>query len=229
MAALEKASATDSMVPAADVAVFISDVKAIFGTHFPAAQGNTPESSAELYKELGELAMFINNAKKELQHVDTNQLTEKNLPDASIQLDAIVQMTEEATGKIMDECERVQATHQNVRDRLLDMDPPLEADGLAMVEDLLGEAETSVTHIYEACNFQDITGQRIQKVVKALQEIERQVLRMILVFGLERKKGQLDDDTEAELAQDMEMLTGPSLAGQGLEQDDIDDILQKLL
>ncbi|MDD9912148.1 MAG: protein phosphatase CheZ [Alphaproteobacteria bacterium] len=214
-------------VPTAQVKELVASVKGMFGDHFNAKQGLNGEDKA-LYHELGELARFINSAKKELQEVSSSQLTNKEIPDASSQLDAIVHLTEQATGKIMDECERVQSIHQMVRDRLLAAEPPLDPDAMAGVDDAMTDAETSVTHIYEACNFQDITGQRIQKVVKALQEIERQVLRMVVVFGLSHND-ELDEETKKELEHDVELLSGPALSGQGLDQGDIDDILETLL
>jgi chemotaxis protein CheZ len=119
--------------------------------------------------------------------------------------------------------------HNDMRERLINMDPPLEPDALAGVDDAMNEAAASVTHIYEACNFQDITVQRVQKVVKALQEIERQVLRMVVVFGLMENRNNLDAETTAELQEDAVLLNGPQLNGQGLDQDEIDSILSKLL
>jgi chemotaxis protein CheZ len=222
IAAIE-ASKGDS-VPIEQVKDLISSVKGMFGDHFK----DRATDDDTLFHELGELAKFINSAKKELREVSSSQLTDKEIPDASSQLDIIVTMTEQATGRIMDECERVQSIHNNIRDRLLAMDPPLDPDAMAGVDDAIIDAETSVTHIYEACNFQDITGQRIQKVVKCLQEIERQVLRMVVVFGLSHNES-LDEDTKKELEVEAELLTGPAMPGQGLEQDDIDDILETLL
>jgi hypothetical protein len=52
---------------------------------------------------------------------------------------------------------------------------------------------------------------------------------MVVVFGLVENQSKLDDATKQELTEDMALLQGPQLAGQGLEQDDIDAILSKLL
>ncbi len=209
------------MVPAEQVRELVDAVRGMFGKDM--------ERSNQLYQEIGELAKFINNAKKELQEVQTSQIADKEIPNATTQLDAIIQMTETATGRIMDECDRLGMFHADLRERLLAMDPPLDPNAMAGVDDGLSEAAASITKIYEACNFQDITGQRIQKVVGALQEIERQVLRMVVVFGLIQNESSLDEETKAELKQDAELLEGPQLAGQGLEQDDIDALLSKLL
>lgn len=223
--ALLEASQKGDMVPAQQVWDLVNAVKEMFGQH---ADGHGIATS-QLYQELGELAKYINAAKKELQEVKSSNLANEHLPTASNHLDAIVQMTEQATSQIMDECDKLTMFHNDMRERLINMDPPLEPNVLAGVDDGLNEAMTSITHIYEACNFQDITVQRIQKVVKALQEVERQVLRMVVVFGLMENAGKLDDATKAELQEDAALLNGPQLTGQGLEQDDIDAILSKLL
>ena len=43
--------------------------------------------------------------------------------------------------------------------------------------------QDAVTRIYEACSFQDITGQRITKVVTTLKVIEEKVAHIISTFG----------------------------------------------
>jgi len=219
--ALLESSQKGDMIPAEQVWELVDAVKGMFG------QNNTQHS--QLYQEIGELAKFINTAKKELHEVQHSQIADKEIPNAANQLDAIIQMTETATGRIMDECDRLNMFHNDLRERLISMDPPLDPDVLAGVDQAMEEAQTSITRIYEACNFQDITGQRIQKVVRALQEIERQVLRMVVVFGLIQNSESMDAETKQELEEDAHLLQGPQLAGQGLEQDDIDAILSKLL
>lgn len=223
----QMAAITDSqeeMIPKAQVVELINLVRDVFG-------GSTTKGVDEdnLFHEIGELAKFINNAKKELNTVKTGKIADEDIPDASNQLDAIVKMTEAATGRIMDECERMQSVQAVLRDRLINAEPPIDPDVLAGVDDSLDDMGTSITFVYEACNFQDITGQRIQKVVKALQEIERQVLRMVVVFGLAQKEGSLAQEVKDDLLQDADLLNGPQLDGQGLDQDDIDDILNALL
>ncbi len=222
IAALESTDAEN--IPAVEVKKLISSVKGMFGNHF----GAHHVDEKDLYAELGELARFINTAKKELESSNTGHLAGNEIPDASSHLDAIIQMTEEATDTIMDNCERLQNFHATVRERLMIAEPPIDPDTLAGVDDCLSEAGTSITKIFEACNFQDVTGQRIAKVVTALQEIERHVLRMVVVFGL-TNNDDLDAETRKELEHDAELLQGPALKGQGLEQDDIDDLLDKLL
>ena len=49
--------------------------------------------------------------------------------------------------------------------------------------------QDAVTQIYEACSFQDITGQRITKVVTTLKAIEGKVAHIISTFGAEYRAG----------------------------------------
>lgn len=217
------ANSNEEMIPRAQVEELIALVKDVFGGHTGGV------NAGDLFTEIGELAKFINGAKKDLNTVKTGQIADQDIPDASNQLDAIVKMTEAATGKIMDECERMQSVQAMLRERLLTIDPPIDPDAMAGIDDSLNDMNTSITFVYEACNFQDVTGQRIQKVVKALTEIERQVLRMVVVFGLAQKEESLDAETKAELMEDVDLLNGPQLEGQGLDQDDIDDLLNTLL
>ena len=216
-------------VPAKDVRAFVALVKEFFAGHFDSDTVEGQPFDPRLYGELGELAKFINAARKELADVSPGMLQQEQLPEASDQLDEIVKTTETATHKIMDACEQLQGVNQRVRDRMMTLDPPLDPDAAASIEDALNEADTHVTNIYEACNFQDITGQRIQKIIKVLREIERQVFRMVIVFGLRNKGEGLEEKDRSALENEAALLNGPQKDGEGLDQDDVDDILAKLL
>jgi chemotaxis protein CheZ len=89
------------------------------------------------------------------------------------ELGAAIGGMDEATQKILNATETIdesaralQASLQNDYNR-----------GLA--QDVLEQA----VKIYEACNFQDIAGQRITKAIVALQHIERQIDRLSEIWG----------------------------------------------
>lgn len=219
MAALE--SSTETMVPIEDVRKLIASVKSLF-------EGDFSAPDLELYGEIGDLARFINKVRKDLSDLKPAEIADKEIPEASDQLDAIVKTTEQATGKIMDACERLEETHKWLKDKLQNANPPIPADTWMGVEDAINESQVNITNIYESCNFQDLTGQRINKIVDALREVERHVLRMVMVFGLQHKN--VDSEKRKELEEEAELLNGPALPGSaGLDQDDIDDILDALL
>ena len=76
--------------------------------------------------------------------------------------------------------------------------------------------------IFEACNFQDITGQRITKVVGAIKFIEDRIDRMIEILGGQSALRDVElpaDDVDANAA----LLAGPQLeTDPKISQDDID-------
>ena len=77
------------------------------------------------------------------------------------------------------------------------------------------------TPIYEACSFQDITGQRISKVVATLKAIDAKVAHIVAAFTPE-----LDDaDALPEMPADAELLNGPQLPVHAMDQSDIDRLL----
>ena len=89
----------------------------------------------------------------------------------------------------------------------------------------------ATTKIYEACGFQDITGQRITKVVGALQHIEEKVDALLNAFGDEIAKYKAAnpkvEEAPAEEPQitDEDLLHGPQKKEAAMSQDDIDALL----
>ena len=80
--------------------------------------------------------------------------------------------------------------------------------------------QDAVTRIYEACSFQDITGQRITKIVAALQAIERKVAHMIAVFSPDSAAGRASREQAPE-----SLLNGPQLPEAAMGQSAIDALL----
>jgi len=117
-------------------------------------EGDLSEMNLKLYAEVESLARYIVNAKTEIAALRPDEIMSEHLPSATDELDAITGSTEEATNGILQAMETLEGL-------VGEMSPEL------------GEKVTeAVTKVYESCNFQDITGQRITKVVKALKHIE---------------------------------------------------------
>ena len=91
----------------------------------------------------------------------------------------------------------------------------------------------AVTRIFEACSFQDITGQRISKVVSALQQVEAKVGHMLTTLGgpaseSTAKSDAPVDQSASEEDREQALMNGPQSPGQAPSQDDIDALFQKL-
>ena len=177
--------------------------------------GDMSSSDFKLYHELEVLALYIDNAKMEIASFRPDEIQQEHIPSATDELDAIVAHTEEATGTILDAAEKLEE---------------LAASSDKKTAEIITEA---VTSIYEACNFQDITGQRITKVVKTLKHIEQKVDALISAFGeqvnngLEEKKkagGETKKKSE-ERSEDEVLMHGPQLEENAQSQKEIDAIL----
>ena len=82
--------------------------------------------------------------------------------------------------------------------------------------------QAAVTTIYEACSFQDITGQRITKIVTTLKAIEQKVAHIVGTFAPGKPNEQLSED---HVPSDADLLNGPQLPGNAMDQSDIDKLL----
>ena len=165
-------------------------------------EGAEGEQSQSIFNEIKELQTIINEARKELGAARPGQINDKHIPDATDELDAVVEATAEASNTIMDACDVIQE----------------KAGGAGDAADAI---TAEVMKIYEACSFQDITGQRITKVVKTLKEIEEKVQALVKVLN-ERIPV---DDAEEEDDGTVDLLAGPQLPNKGVTQDDIDALL----
>ena len=129
------------------------------------------------------------------------------------ELDAIVTGTERAT-------ETVLSSAEIIEERAADLAAKLSGDDQGMAADM----QEQVMRIYEACNFQDLTGQRISKVVNALKFIEERVIRMMEIWGGIEGLADVEADKLPEREGDAALLNGPALETDlnVASQDDID-------
>lgn len=158
--------------------------------------------------EVRAIAESISRAKQEIGRLQPAELSEHRIPQAGRELAAIVEATEDATHTIMEAAEGMLAAEAE--------DP---AGYKAFVE---GEA----MKIFEACTFQDITGQRVSKVVETLQDIEERIDHMASTLGIQDADGALTErESERDERKKRLILNGPALEGEGIEQDAIDALL----
>ena len=79
--------------------------------------------------------------------------------------------------------------------------------------------------MFEACNFQDITGQRITKIVNTFKFVEARINSMIEIWGADAiasVEPKVTDDGDPDAA----LLNGPQLGDGGINQDDIDKLFE---
>jgi chemotaxis protein CheZ len=188
-----------------------AEIEAVVQSVVATLRGDMTAAELSLFAELEGLSRFIRHAKLEIAALRPDEIQDKHLPSATDELDAIVGSTAEATHTILDSVERIEKACGTLSGEAKD------------------EIANAVTNIYEACNFQDITGQRIGKVVRTLKQIETKVAGLVEAFGeeIERVAAANPGFVEAAGASrqedvDKALLNGPQLPGAGNTQADID-------
>ena len=174
--------------------------------------GDLSAVNMKLYAEIESLARFINKAKAEIAAMRPDEIKDEHLAAASDELEAIVGSTEQATNTIFEAIETIEALTPNMNSEMAET------------------VTSAVTSVYEACGFQDITGQRITKVVKALQHIESNLGGLLEAFGQEFEgvaaapKPSSKPKAEADRPDD-HLMNGPQLPDEAISQADIDALL----
>jgi chemotaxis protein CheZ len=133
---------------------------------------------------------------------------------ASRELDAVVDSTERATQQILDAAESIDEAADTLSAALKrDQEHALTSD-----------IRDHVVRIFEACNFQDLSGQRIAKVLATLTFVEDRVARMLEIWGgraaVENYAAATQDERDAE----DKLVSGPKLDGDSghVSQQEID-------
>lgn len=177
----------------------------------PAAKKPKPAAASSVSTGIARLGLIIAHAKRDLAALQAQEIGRTHLPTAGDELSAIVGATESATNAILDAVERIEKTAS------------------AMPGDAAAAITQDVTAIYEACNFQDITGQRISKVVSVLKEVDTTVAELLATLNLPK----IDLSQTSAVASkpqrtgDEALLNGPQAPGGAPNQADIDALFDK--
>jgi chemotaxis protein CheZ len=163
---------------------------------------SAPEAS--LLAEVEQLGRTIAQAKQEIAQLNVDDINDAFIPSATDELDAIVDATARATNEILDAVETVEKVAGAVGGE--------HAEALTTV----------TTRIYEACSFQDITGQRVTKVVTTLKTIETKVNAILGTFGSNEARARGPSPPAPEPEGEAKLLNGPQLPGNGVDQASID-------
>jgi hypothetical protein len=130
------------------------------------AEKSAPPDFERVRLDLVDLANIIARTRSEIAAIQPEGGS--NIGHATNELDAIVDTTERATSDILTAAEQTQEIAWTLRERGVD---PAMCD----------QIDALVTEIYTACSFQDLTGQRIRKVIDALRFLERRLDAMLAV------------------------------------------------
>ncbi len=147
-----------------------------------------------LHQELRGILLKIETLRREISKVHATDISTNRIPEMGKELSEVVRATEEATNTIMSAAENV-----------------LAGETLAEAE-FKQLASNEMMKIFEACSFQDITGQRVTKVVETVEVIEQRI--NILCEMMDGQTSSTEPVlTERELSKKDQLLSGPSSGG----------------
>ncbi|MEO3429449.1 protein phosphatase CheZ [Pelagibius sp. CAU 1746] len=204
MAQLQELHKTDGAIDPAEVVAIVESV-------IDSIEGDLTAVGLKVYADIEALARYINTARAEIAELRPDDINSEHLPAATDELTAIVGATEQATHQIFEAVEGIEALTEKMKPEVAE------------------QVSAAVTSIFEACGFQDITGQRITKVVTALQQVESKVDALLHAFGDDikcdapRKAAEKKTTPSGAPARpDEDLLNGPQLPENAISQDDID-------
>ncbi|MBZ0217195.1 MAG: protein phosphatase CheZ, partial [Fimbriimonadaceae bacterium] len=143
----------------------------------------------------------------EIGQLQANDIKNAHIPGAGEELAAIISTTEDATDTIMSSAEAI-----------------MEADAVDS-EAYQASVFDNVMKIMEACSFQDLTGQRISKVVETLEYIEDRISRFADAIGERDGTAQLSEEEIAREKRRKELLlNGPQAKEEAIAQSVVDDM-----
>jgi len=171
--------------------------------------GDISATDLKIIREIESISEYIEKSKQDVAAIRPDKISSEHIPEATDELDAIVSATEDATNNIMEAAEAIEGVAEK-----------LEGDQAQILVD-------AVTAIYEACSFQDITGQRVGKIVAVMQTIEAKIAALVETFSdeIEKLKANEPEPEVSEIVDDADLLNGPQLEHNAQSQDEIDALL----
>ena len=163
---------------------------------------------------------------------DTTVQTDKLFTEASKQLDEILQTTEKATFEIMDVVEKHMTLQSRSQELLNSLRKTRKSNpAIQQLIDINEELGENLMRIMTSLSFQDLTGQRIKKIINALKTIEGIVFELYMSTGLSIKAREEAPDKDVEeirqeSSKKLSELKGPQI--NGTSQAEIDELLSQL-
>ncbi|MBO6755907.1 MAG: protein phosphatase CheZ [Roseibium sp.] len=161
--------------------------------------------------DIAEMHDAIERTKLEIANIKAEDQASNRFVDASHELDAIVTQTEGATQVILEAAEKIQEQAWTLREAGAD-------------DATCNDIDEKATEIFMACSFQDLTGQRTNKVVQVLRYLESRINLMINIWGIDDLEA---DDTAGPVDSrpDAHLLNGPQHEGAGVSQSNVDELM----
>lgn len=166
-----------------------------------------PADMLQLRLDIVDMTQTIEQIKVEIANTSSDGTT---ISDAHVELNVVLDETEAATSNILSSAEKIQEIIWELKENDKDNSQFDKIDEL-------------VTDVYMACSFQDLTGQRLRKVVDLTSDIEQRLKNMVSLWDAdELQRYKQNDEANHE---DEQLKNGPALPEDAQEQNEIDAVL----
>jgi chemotaxis protein CheZ len=168
----------------------------------------------KLKSETDTIHRAISRTMQELASLHFGAFGDAGKGRASRELDAVVDSTERATQQILEAVEAIDEAANTLSASLRH----------EQEQSLASDIRDHVVRIFEACNFQDLSGQRITKVLATLTFVEDRVARMLEIWGGREALQDYAAIAIAETKSEAALASGPKLNGDSghISQQEID-------
>jgi len=199
----------------------------------------TKEVTGKIKDIAQELVDFRKDLQKKIEP-GIIEMAARDIPEASHQLEGINETLENSTMKIMDINDEQMEIVQAQLKQLKTMRSRGQTQATGRVSEILDQQIAALEKInnlsmsmMEPLSFQDLVGQRIQKIVKLVKSMELRIEDLIISFGIKIQKYREDptksySDLNKEVENYRAELKGPLSDGEGLDQNGIDELLSSL-
>jgi chemotaxis protein CheZ len=187
----------------------VAETQALLGTYRAQI-----EQCQKLKVELDLIQDAISRTKREIAMLHGKSFNGEEMAKVNGELGAVVGGTEQATQQILEATEAIDQAATALSKNISPDQQKLLSE----------EIQERVVSIFEACNFQDLTGQRINKVMTTMKFIEQHINAMMDIWGgvdaIKAHAPPIIDSRDG----DAKLLNGPRLDGDigHASQDDID-------
>lgn len=174
-------------------------------------KGEEKDISIDIKGELGEIIRLIQNTKSKVDSLEPNlEKSTETVPTVSKTLEFVNNTTEEATYNLIQHCDELSSLYSELSERFREVEKLLESQNrdatlqkIEEIEELISKAEELGFNILQALEFQDITEQKINKVIKNVEEIGA---RFGSILGYVVATKGLDEEGEKASQDDIEKL-----------------------
>lgn len=189
---------------------------------------------SKLREELSSLAKFVDSTRQGIDTLETTvKISSQKFPEASTQLSAVTGDLENAANKIMTIVEGLMTDGETTHALLNELKAwaaSVRSDGagkgaevITKLEKMNAKSKNDMMEIFTNLSFQDLTGQKLKKVINSLAVVESKLLELALNFGFNNDPSKQEQKEEL-----LNGLKGTSNNNLPIDQDVVDRIMKEL-